>query len=200
MRQHGVSLESFANTAELKKNSDAAKFPTDTELADAIATRNQYQTLPSHRLAYILQEFELASRDKFTAAEGIRAGLSIEHIMPQHWQEHWRTLPSGRVAPKDGGIPADEAMAAEISERNRLIQTLGNLSLLTPPANASASNSDFDGKKPRLIDALLRMNQDIAKQPQWSDTEIANRAKELGQLAPSIWPAPAAGNVFAAKA
>src|SRR5581483_10575526 len=191
MREHGVSVESFAAASELKKNSDSAKFPTDAELADAIASRNQYQTLPSHRLAYILEELERASRDKFTATEGLRPGLSIEHIMPQHWQEHWRTLPSGRVAPIEGGIPTDEAMAAEMAERNRLIHTLGNLSLLTAPANASASNSGFDGKKPRLIDALLRMNQDVAKQTHWDETQIKNRAKGLGSLAIKIWPSPA---------
>lgn len=200
MREHGVSVESFAKMAELKKNSDAAKFPTDAELTDAITTRNQYQGLPSHRLAYILEEFEHASRDKFTAADGIRPGLSIEHIMPQHWQVHWRTLPSGRVAPSEGGVPGDEAMAAEILERNRLVHTLGNLSLLTPPANASASNSSFEEKKPRLLDALLRMNHDIAKQTQWSEEEIKDRGRELARMAVMIWPAPSAGGVFAAKA
>ena len=199
MREHGVCVESLAAVAELRKNSDAAKFPTDADLTDAIATRNQYQTLPPNRLAYILEEFERASRDKFTAAEGIRPGLAIEHIMPQHWQEHWRTLASGRVAPAEGGIPTDEAMAGEIAERNRLIHTLGNLSLLTPPANASASNSGFEEKKPRLLDALLRMNQDIANQTQWAETEIRNRAKKLAQLAVRIWLAPPAGSTSASK-
>jgi hypothetical protein len=90
-------------------------------------------------------------------------------------------------------------MAAEIAERNRLIHTLGNLSLLTPPANASASNSSFEGKKPRLVDALLRMNQDIAKQTHWGETEIRNRSTELAHLAVQIWPAPSADNAFAAK-
>jgi len=198
MREHGVSVESFAIAAELKKNSDAAKFPTDADLAGAITSGNQYQVLPPQRLGYILEEFERASRDKFTTAEGIRTGLSIEHIMPQHWQVHWRTLPSGRVAPIEGGVPTDEAMAAEILERNRLIHTLGNLSLLTPPGNASASNSSFEEKKPRLLDALLRMNRDIAQQPQWGEKEIKDRGKELAQVAVIIWPAPSAGNAVAA--
>jgi hypothetical protein len=199
MREHGVSVESFASVAELRRNSDAAKFPIDAELTEAIAIRNQYPTLPPHRLAYILEELERASRDKFTAAEGIRPGLSIEHIMPQHWQEHWRQLPSGRMAPTEGGIPVDEAMAAEIAERNRLIHTLGNLSLLTPPANASASNSCFEGRKPRLVDALLRMNQDVAKQTHWGEIEIKNRAKDLARLAVRIWPSPSADSILAAR-
>ena len=197
MREHGVSVESFAIAAEQKKNSDAAKFPTDAEFTDAITTRNQYYVLPSYRLAYILEELEQASRDKFTAADGIRPGLSIEHIMPQHWQANWPTLPSGRVAPAEGGIPSDEAMASEMAERNRVIHTLGNLSLLTPPANASASNSCFEDKKPRLLDALLRMNHDIAKQTQWSENDIKERGKELARMAVKIWPAPSANGVVA---
>jgi hypothetical protein len=43
------------------------------------------------------------------------------------------------------------------------------------------------------------MNQDIAKQTQWGETEIRNRAKELAHLAVKIWPAPSVDSTFAAK-
>jgi uncharacterized protein DUF1524 len=190
MRTHGVSVESFAAAMDLRKSSEAAKFPDDEALRDAIVNRNQYSSIPSHRLSFLIEELELASRDKFAASEGIRPGLSIEHIMPQQWQEHWRELPSKRIAPVQGGVPADEAIAIEMANRNRLIHTLANLSLLTPPANSSAGNSNFETKKPRLMDALLRMNLDIAKQPEWGETQIKERAKMLADLAVRIWPAP----------
>ena len=192
MRANGVSVESFAAATDLRKNSEAAKFPTDDELRDAVANRDQYGRIPAHRLSFLIEELELASRDRFAASEGIRTGLSIEHIMPQQWQEHWRELPSKRMAPVIGGVPADEAMALEMAERSRLIHTLANLSLLTPPANSSAGNSSFDDKRPRLMDALLRMNLDIAKQPEWGETQIRERAKVLAELAVRIWPAPPA--------
>ena len=200
MRESGVSLETFAAVVEAKKNSDAAKFPTDEDLVEAISNRNQYQTIASYRLAYVPEEFELASRDKFTAAEGIRPGLTIEHIMPQRWQQLWQKLPSGKEAPVEGGIATDEGMAAEMAERNRLIHTLGNLSLLTPPGNASASNSTFEEKKPRLSDALLRMNYEIAQKAEWTETEIKNRGKDLAAIAVRLWPAPGAQGALAAKA
>jgi hypothetical protein len=190
MRSHGISLESFAAVADLRKNSEASKFPTDEEFRVAIINRNQYGSLPSHRLRLIIEELELASRDKFAASEGVRSGLSIEHIMPQNWLEHWRQLPSKRDAPLAGGVPVDEVMALEINERNRLIQTLANLSLLTTPANSSAGNADFESKKPRLMDALLRMNLDIAKCLKWDESEIKDRAIRLANLAVKIWPAP----------
>jgi uncharacterized protein with ParB-like and HNH nuclease domain len=194
MRTHGVSVESFAAVTELRKNSEAARFPTDDDLKKAVSDRDQYYSLPSHRLRLIIEELEIASRDKFSASDGIRTGLSIEHIMPQHWQEHWRTLPSGREAPLQGGVPLDEPMAMEMNERNRIINTLGNLSLLTQPGNSSAGNANFESKKPRLKGALLRMNLDIANEPSWSETQIKDRAKKLATYAVQIWPSPPCPN------
>jgi hypothetical protein len=190
IRKHGVSVASFAAVTELKKDSVSAKFPTDQEFRDAIINRDQYYRLPAHRLRYIIEAFERASRDHFTAADGIRADLSIEHIMPQQWQEHWRTMPSGKVAPPLGGVPTDQGIADEMTARNQLIHTLANLSLLTPPANASAGNAAFETKKIRLRDALLRMNLDIANEEKWSEAEIKERGKKLADLAVGLWPAP----------
>jgi hypothetical protein len=190
MRAHGVSVGSFAAAAALRSTSEAAKFPADEEFRDAVMKRGQYGSIQKHRLRFVIEELELASRDKFNASEGVRPGLSIEHLMPQKWQEHWRELPSGRVAPVAGELPADDMMAREMAERNRLIHTLANLFLLTPPGNASAGNGDFESKKPRLRDALLRMNLDIASQPRWTEHEIGDRARQLADLAVKIWPAP----------
>jgi hypothetical protein len=192
MREHGVSVESFAAAAEMRKNAEASKFPTDGEVRNAVMNRSHYTTLPSHRLRLIIEELELASRDKFVASEGVRSGLSIEHIMPQNWLEHWRELPSKRMAPLPGGVPEDEAMATEIAERHRLVHTLANLSLLTPPANSSAGNGSFESKKPRLMDALLSMNLEIAQCGKWDEEEIKKRANKLAELAVLTWPAPSA--------
>jgi uncharacterized protein DUF262/uncharacterized protein DUF1524 len=191
LRQHGVSVESFAAFAELRKDTDSARFPTDQEFREAVINRGQYGVIPTYRLRMLMEELEMASRDKFSAADGIQSNLTIEHIMPQNWYQHWSTLPSGRVAPPPGGLPDDEAMAAEIRERNRVIQTLANLALLTPPGNASASNGTFESKRSRLRDALLRMNLDIANSGDWTEHAIGERANRLADLAVKIWPAPA---------
>jgi hypothetical protein len=190
MRTHGISVESFRAVAEVKRNNEAARFPNNKELRDAIISRNQYDPMRPNRLRFIVEELEMASRDKFVAADGIKPGLWIEHIMPQQWQENWRTLPSGRIAPGLGGLPIDEAMALEMGKRNHLVHTLANLSLLTPPANIAASNGSFESKKPRLMEALLRMNLDIANKPKWGEAEIEDRAIGLANLAVKIWPSP----------
>lgn len=103
MRSKGVSVESFAAVAQLRKDSESAKFPSDSELKAAITNRNQYQTLPGHRLRLIIEELEMASRDKFSATSDVRKDLSVEHIMPQQWRKEW-PLPSGEIAPPPGGL------------------------------------------------------------------------------------------------
>ena len=190
LRQNGVSVEHFAAATALRSGSEASKFPTDQELIDAVITKSQYTQLPTHRLRFVIEELELASRDKFTASQGILPGLSIEHILPQQWQVHWRELPSKRMAPLPGELAADEEMAREMADRNRLLHTLANLSLLTPPGNSSAGNAGFEDKRPRLLDALLRMNLDITSQARWGESEIKERAEKLAKLAVSLWPSP----------
>jgi len=56
--------------------------------------------------------------------EHVSRKLTIEHIMPQRWEEHW-PLPADVVA----------------SERNMLIDSVGNLTLLTKKLNPKLSNS-----------------------------------------------------------
>jgi hypothetical protein len=191
MREHGVSVESFYAVTEIRKQSEAARFPSDADFREAVINRSQYDRLPRHRLRLIIEELEMASRDKFSATDDVRDGLSVEHIMPQEWRKEWPLL-SKRTAPERGSAVADESMASEIAERDRLIYTLANLSLLTPPGNSSAGNSSFETKKVRLRDSLLRMNCEIADNSKWSETEIYARAKTLAELAVKEWPAPPA--------
>ncbi len=103
MRRHGVSVESFAAVVELRKSSEASRFPTDADLKDAVINRSQYNRFPGHRLKLIIEELELASHDRFSAVSNLRDNLSVEHIMPREWRKEWPLL-SGRMAPERGGV------------------------------------------------------------------------------------------------
>ena len=132
---------------------------------------------------------EFAARDKFNVNGTIQDGLQIEHIMPQQWMACW-PLPDGQLVPSRIDYAVDGALQEKIETRNRLVQTLGNLTLLTPPANASASNSSFDDKRPRLNGSLLRLNVEVAGHPTWDEQAITTRGKLLADLAVRLWPAP----------
>jgi hypothetical protein len=165
------------------------RFPGDDELQAAILKRAQYGRMPQPRLRLILAELEMASRDQFDEATGLREDLSIEHILPDHWTTYWR-IADGTAVPSDLRLAMTETQLQLIDEREGLKHTLGNLTLLTPPANTEAKNYDFQRKRARLRTSLLAMNQDIAEQRQWSEIEIRKRGERLGNLATRIWPAP----------
>jgi hypothetical protein len=55
LRQKGISVENFAAAVELRKNSDAAKFPNDVELRAAVLDRDQYGPVRTNRLRLILE-------------------------------------------------------------------------------------------------------------------------------------------------
>lgn len=189
LKKNGVSEASFYQAFEARKANDTSRFPSDDDLASAIRVRPQYGWIPQNRLKLILEELEFAARDKFNVDGTLQDGLSIEHVMPQTWMSSW-PLPSGRLAPADLMTGVDDAMRAEIEARKPLIHSLPNLTLLTSPGNASASNAAFAQKKRRLHDSLLNMNVAIASEPDWDEQAILRRAERLSALAVRLWPAP----------
>ncbi len=187
LKQHGVSEQSFAAFFAGKKDIDTGRLPTDADLKQAMRTLPQYKYIPQPRLKLILEELEFASRNSFNINGSLQDGLTIEHLCPQEWPEFW-PLADGRSAPRDRVTGVDEDMRAAIIARDALVQTIGNLTLLTPPANTVASNYAFETKRERLQDSLLNMNAAILKTATWDDAAILARADELAALAVRIWP------------
>jgi hypothetical protein len=186
---HGVSVEALAGFFNGHAEAVANQFPTDAQLRSAILTLPQYSWIPRPRLRLILEELEFASRTKFNVEGSLKSELQIEHLLPQEWTTHW-PLSGGRVVPQDKKTGVDESLRLEIEGRDALVHTLGNLTLLTPPANQNASNGAFETKRVRLQDSLLNMNALILQEASWDETTIRRRADYLAKLASKIWPAP----------
>lgn len=196
LRVNGVSVKSFASVLT-ESEADTARFPTDQNLESAILTRPQYERMVAQRLNFILCQLERASRDKFDETTGLRDDLSIEHVLPEGWAEHW-PLPSGARSPTGFIVPEDDPRRMEIETRQLLKHSLGNLTLLTMPNNARLGNLPFTqpetttGKSKRevLRVSLLKMNQEIAANEEWNEGTIRDRALLLTKRAIRLWPYP----------
>lgn len=109
-----------------------------------------------------------------------RSKLAIEHIMPQKWAANW---------------PMPDNLRGE-GERESLIHTLGNLTLLTSRLNSKASNGPWTGvggKRATLeMHDVLFVNRELLKSSEleWSETMIRSRSEELAKLITKIWPTP----------
>jgi uncharacterized protein with ParB-like and HNH nuclease domain len=188
-RESGGSLDAL-RVALAEYSGSSNLFPSDQDLRQAFETKPAYENMPRPRIWYIFRELEFASRDEYNEVEGLKPDLEIEHILPQSWYEHW-PLPDGSNAPPDLTYGLSDEQRALVLRRQSLIHVLGNLTLLTKPANLDVYNYAFDPeKKSRLRASLLRINQDVAAETKWDEDAIVRRAQRLAQLAIKIWPAP----------
>ena len=113
--------------------------------------------------------------------------LTIEHILPEVWHEHW-PLADGSRAAADSFSGMSEAQIRAIAERESLKHTLGNLSLLTGARNPSLGNLGFAIKRETLRQSNLKLNRLIASDVEWNEKAIRDRSAQLAQLVAVTWP------------
>ncbi|TAK30120.1 MAG: DUF262 domain-containing protein [Myxococcaceae bacterium] len=110
----------------------------------------------------------------------IGGSLSVEHVMPQSWRDEWplaTTLPTT--------LPGQQTHE---ERRDALVQTFGNLTLLTQPLNSSVSNGPYAAKQAEYIQhALLRLNTYFHAVPVWDEAAIVTRGQTLFVHAKTIW-------------
>lgn len=180
----------------ISQKSESARFPRDEEFERKWLDSPSYTVLQPARTRAVLEEIEIAKRNRFHDTATLSSGLSVEHIMPREWQKHW-PLPDGSSPTSDQNYQAifssaeDDSPVGRIVRRNRIKETLGNLTLLTKPLNSSVSNGPFEGKRQALKDnSLLVLNQEVSALEDWGEEAIATRGKALFQSARTIWTFP----------
>jgi uncharacterized protein with ParB-like and HNH nuclease domain len=172
---------------------DISKMPTDAKVKEAVLRRNAYSGIPTPRLRYILQNVEYDLRDKFDEVTVSTANLTIEHVMPQRWAENW-ALSNGQKATHESsfnamiaGLPMDDATKALVDDRARIVDTLGNLTLITGSLNPSLGNAGWEKKREKLAGSLLALNRMVAKAEEWNEKSIEGRGAKIAELIVARW-------------
>ena len=177
----------------LDQIADSREWPTDDQLNEDVPRSKLYGSVRQNRLCIVLSAIEQKRRSDRNEDVTLPLNLQIEHVMPQKWKTHW-----------SDGIASDP-VASMI--RDRLVQTIGNLTLLTGSLNASLSNRpwlDIDaalvastgqeaGKGKRsLIDkySLLVLNKEIVQDHPtvWTELDITERGNAMVKDICAIWP------------
>ena len=170
-----------------ERDGDRFVWPSDERFRDDIGKMPVYKTLTRVRTRMLLEALEQHQRstDEMTETDAVPDKLTIEHVMPQQWHEHWRP-PDG--APSDPSDPLDES---PVDRRNRLIHTLGNLTLVNKKLNPSMSNAAWPTKRAALkAHSTLLLNNDLDAMSNWHEDAIVDRSHRLADLAIEIWPGP----------
>ena len=194
LKENGANVGAFATDLAALAG-DASRMPSDGQTLEAATIRGIYGSIPTTRLRYILQQLEYAKRTKFDETTLDTSNLTIEHVMPQKWAEHW-PLPSGAMAPCEStfhatlnGCVLDDETKSQMEARQQGINTLGNLTLVTEALNPSLSNGSWVQKRSQLTKSLLVLNRDVAEADVWDEERIHKRSSDLGTLVNTVWPA-----------
>lgn len=167
------------------QDSESTYWPDDVELQRELPGLLAYRRLHRGRLRMVLEAIEDHLRGWADGKPGLggervaRGKFAIEHVMPRKWQSHW---------PLSGGV--DE------QQRDSLIHTLGNLTLLTGKLNSKVSNGPWSGDSAKRSSLqahdVLVLNRELLKAAPdgWTEAIIETRTQILTELILKIWPVP----------
>ena len=192
----GFSCDSLV-TFLTGQSSESARLPMDKEFENSWTSVPMYgRRLTPSRVRAVLEAIERKKRQKFHETDQLNTQLSVEHILPSNWVDHW-PLPDGGRPTSDETREAyftteeNDTRVGQIVRRKRLLDTFGNLTVLTKPLNSSVSNGPFSVKREALNDhSLLVMNREIAREENWCEDQIDVRGRKLFEVARDLWPYP----------
>lgn len=125
--------------------------------------------------------------------------LDVDHLMPRSWVTHWPLADGTKVTGAESatvellarsGAPLGERQK-QINDRQAVITTLGNLSLLNLSVNREARHFDFTKKRELLIaNTNLRLNIPLISLTVWDEAAIGKRGEQLANAALKIWSGP----------
>lgn len=167
-------------------------WPTDEEIVEKAISRPIFKELKTPALRLILERLEISQRTKKTENTDVEPSLQIEHVLPQKWATYWKlqglSIPANIAEypflAKDELAEHGEA----IRQRNVILHSLGNLTLLNRYLNPAASNGPFEIKLVEYKNSVLRLNRHFSAESDWDEQAIAQRGKDLGEALCKIWP------------
>ncbi len=153
-------------------------WPKAGVVRSALRALPAYSVFPRSRLRMVLEALEEGMYTGLTEKVVLPADLTIEHVLPQEWAQHW-PLPEG-ADPFEGRLDRDAAK-----------HRLGNLTLVTGKLNPKMSNAAWIDKRAALREhSVMRISTDIRNAETWDEKSIAERGERVVALALSIWTRP----------
>ncbi len=188
LRRDGTSADNLKRQL-LDMTGDSNEWPGDAQFREKWRTVNAYQSLGTAKIVHILKRISDTLTDSKMEDISIDVPLSVEHIMPQSWQAHW-PLSSGQRGLSGEQLESEDEfdLRDATAARAAAVHRIGNLTIVTQPANSTLLNAGWSERKPMyLLHSLLPINHALQKWDVWDESTIAARGDELFERALKIW-------------
>ena len=162
------------------QGSESRAWVDDERVTTALLEYPLYLLLTRGRLRMVLEALEDDLRSPMSEAAHVERGkLTIEHILPQGWHEHWP-------------LPESDDPLAAAQARDRILHCVGNLTLVTQKLNTGLSNDPWTKKQKTLFEhTVLHLNKEVltswGSKP-FEEDAIRARGEALAARALKIWP------------
>lgn len=201
LKKNGFTLDVLSNRLASLKG-DASFWPNDSQFKKALLSRGIYGGGSALGLCRVLLARTAMRIGATTAAEVAWApnwsGLQVEHLLPQSWYEYWG-LTDGSGATEEDARQAAAATEDQLKiqpkwqailKRQRLKNTVGNLTVLNSALNNEIKNHEWIVKRDAIrTNTQLRMNFDLASLDKWDEAHIEDRSQAIFDIAVVEWPA-----------
>ena len=178
LNELGNSNCSNEDTAELIREkmlgySERANFwPRDEEVLSSVKDN----WLPRNIRTILLRAIETSLSSNLPGGFFIKDSIHVEHLMPEKWKKNW---------------PIDNHSFETEENRDRLIQTMGNLTFLNAPLNEKLKNSSWYIKRDEIKNSdNLFINNELLKvyYDDWNEDTIRSRGESIADNIVCIWP------------
>ncbi len=143
----------------------------DQVFEDAFVTRELYNSREINFTRMILQEID-AALHPFKELPDYTTIHTVEHILPQTLNDHWKTYLGNDV--HNINLPT-------------IINSLGNLSLNSSHANSSFGQKPFQQKQNEYTNSSALARDVKDRQEPWNITAIEQRGRHLSKTALTLW-------------
>jgi len=190
LRREGITAANLEKQLRAQSG-DSTEWPSDERVGEAWRAQHAYHLLNNPKVVYILKHLNDTYLTKKNETMSVEGALTVEHILPQQWLDKWK-LPDGSTGMNFIDLakaPAGDIRAESTRNRNAILQTFGNLTILTQSLNSTVSNSQWAIKKPQLLKhSLLPINQQLHNVEVWDEAAILQRSNKLLARALKAWP------------
>lgn len=173
--QNIKTVDALKEYIEQKGQSASLAMPSNLMVRKAFHN----EIMPNKRAIGILYLIESKLRDSamFSVAMLGFNSYSLEHLMPKKWRNNW-------------GIAIDP------ENRDYVLQTLGNLAIITSSLNSTIRDADWDkkldgtsskGGLKKYAAGLVTM-ESVLNSSDWDEDHISERADWLADKAIEVWP------------
>ena len=161
----------------------ANRWPSDEEVLVHLREADMYHHISNTKKQLMWQGIARKmheENEQYLAMAFNPAGpLTVEHVAPASWEKHWKEdLDYGET---------DE----ERDRLNKLVNLVGNLTIVTQAMNHKLFNNPWSFKRDLLIEDNLEMNRRLVADMTgdiWNADEIHNRSRVIAEYVNKIWP------------